>query len=212
MNIVEINKYPIGRFMYHVQGWSKVIGLFFSFIFSVTCIWGKCLVFGKTLDKMLYFQYILKLITRHASCRSRDPKQWHTLWILKSSFNREVCHWQHLQRICRFIIRVWHATDKHSQTLTDHWLERVSLHHQCCEFYSTKVFPFQPWKIFGADIKKCVCWALLYIRISWKLSQRQQWAPILMATCNKAKSSGWMSQHWMWLLWLPISLRMVRRR
>ena len=33
-----------------------------------------------------------------------------------------------------FIIRVWHATDKHSQTLTDHWFERVSLHHQCCEF------------------------------------------------------------------------------
>ena len=165
----------------------------FQLQFSRTCVWGKCLIFGKTLNKMLYFQYILKLITCHASCRSRNPKQWHTLWIPKSSFNREVCHWQHLQRIYRFIIRVWHATDKHSQTFTNHWFERVSLHHQCCEFYLTKVFPFQPWKIFGADIKKCVehvlCWALLYIRISWKLSQRQHWAPILMQ--HETKQNPW---------------------
>ena len=56
---------------------------------------------------MLYFQYILNLITCHVSCRSRDPKQWHTLWIPKSSFNREVCHWQHFQRICIHRSLIW---------------------------------------------------------------------------------------------------------
>ena len=60
----------------------------FQLHFSGTYIWGKYLIFGKTLDKMLHFQYILKLITCHASFRSSDTKQWHTLWIGKSSFKR----------------------------------------------------------------------------------------------------------------------------
>ena len=47
------------------------------------------------------------------------------------------CRWQHRQCISRLIIRVWNATDKQSQALTERCFERVSWHHQCCEFYST---------------------------------------------------------------------------
>ena len=58
----------------------------FQLHYSVTYVFGKYLIFGKTLDKMLHFQYILKLITCHASFRSCDTKQWHTLWSRKTSF------------------------------------------------------------------------------------------------------------------------------
>ena len=179
----------------------------------MTCIWGKCLIFGKTLDKMLeIFSIYTKIDNLPRILSVSLPKTMTHVVNREIKFQPGSVSLATFAAHMPFIIRVWHAKDKHSQTLTDYWFERVSLHHQCWEFYSTKVFPFQLWKIFGAHIKKCVCWALLYIRISWKLSQRQHWAPILMATWNKAKSSGWLSQHWMWLLWLPISLRIVRRR
>ena len=53
----------------------------------VTYVLGKYFIFDKTSDIMLYFQYILKLITCHASFRSSDTKQWNTLWIWKSCLN-----------------------------------------------------------------------------------------------------------------------------
>ena len=75
-------------FRWVVQGWLKVIGLFFSFIFPWLRIYilGKYLIFGMRLNKMFHFQYILQLVIWHASFRSSDTKQWQTLWIRKSSF------------------------------------------------------------------------------------------------------------------------------
>ena len=39
----------------HCTGLIKSNRPLFQLHFSVTCIWGKCLIFGKTLDKMIYF-------------------------------------------------------------------------------------------------------------------------------------------------------------
>ena len=60
--------------------------------------------------------------------------------VVNPEIKFQVCHWQHQQRISRFIIRVWNATVKHNQALVDHWFGRVPLHHICCEFYSTGYF------------------------------------------------------------------------
>ena len=37
--------------------------------------------------------------------------------------------------------------DKHSQTLPDHWFERVPWHHQCCESYTTRYYHYKRKKI-----------------------------------------------------------------
>ena len=58
----------------------------------------------------------------------------------------------------------WTGVYKQSQTSPDHWLERVSLHHQ---FYSTSsillnwVSPFQSWQIFDASIKTMGVWSIV---------------------------------------------------
>ena len=131
--------------------------------------------------------------------------------VVNSEIKFQVCQWQHLHRICQFIIRVRNSTEKHSQTLANHWFKRGALHHQCCWILLNWVLQLQPWKYLAQSPKKWVCGALFNIRIPLKLSQRQHWAPILMATWNRAKSSGSLSLHWMRLLWLSISLRIGYR-
>ena len=174
----------------------------FQLHFSAAFTLGKYFIFGKTLDKMLDLQYILKLKTCNASFRSSEKKQRH-MCILKCV----------LRAILAPHITVYNAAlqDKHSQTLPDHRFEWVSLHHQFCEFYSTGYSLFNREKYLALTSRRWVCGALLYIKISSKSSQRHNKASIRMATCNRALSSGWLSQHWMWLLWHPISVRMVGR-
>ena len=79
----------------------------------------------------------------------------------------QVCHRQLLQHISRFIIRVWNATDKHSQTLPDYWFKRVSLHHQCYKFYSAGYSTMK--KIFGADIKNMIVWSIVLYQDFFKV-------------------------------------------
>ena len=50
----------------------------FQASFSVT-YFGEIFDIRQDIRQMLHFQYILKLITCHASYRSSDTKQWHAL-------------------------------------------------------------------------------------------------------------------------------------
>ena len=107
--------------------------------------------------------------------------RFHVFTLVNPEIKFQVCHGQHLQRISWFIIRVWNATDKYSQTLPNHWFERVSLHHQ------TRYSHFKHEKYLALTSRRWLCGALFYIKISSKSSQRQHWAPILMqneTTCN----------------------------
>ena len=74
---------------------------------------------------------------------------------------------------------------------------------------------FNHEKYLALTTIRWVSGALFCIGTSSKSSQRQNWSPILMATWNRARSSGWLSQQWkrwMRLLWHPMSSRMVRHR
>ena len=55
--------------------------------------------------------------------------------------------------------------------------------------------------IWRWHIKEMGVWCIVLYRDFFKSSQRQNWAAILMATWNRAQSSGWLNQHWMRLLW-----------
>ena len=47
------------------------------------------------------------------------------------------------------------------------------------------VFLFHPWKILALTSRRWVCKALVFIAISSKSSQRQNWTPTCMATWNR---------------------------
>ena len=95
-----------------------------------------------------------------------------------------VCHWQHLQRKSRFIIQVWNATDKLSQTLPGHWFERVSLHHQCCEFYSTGYSRFNRENI----------WRWLQEKGVWGIALYQDFLKVITKAPPGSHSHGNMKQ------------------
>ena len=108
------------------------------------------LIFGKTLDKMFQFQYIPKLITCNASFWSSDTKQWH---VVNPEIKFRVCNWQHWRRISRFIIRVWKCDRRAYPNIARSLIWKSVIVSSMLWVLLNWLFTFQPWKIFGADIK-----------------------------------------------------------
>ena len=152
----------------------------FQLHFFVVCILGKYFIFAKILDKMTLFQYILKLITCHASFRSSDTKQWHTMWIRKSCFK---CVTGNISITYNPGLK---CDGQGTPNITKSLIWKSLIVSYMLPLLLNWIFPFQPWKIFGADIKKMDLWNIvLYIRVSSKSSQMHNWAPIIMVTWNR---------------------------
>ena len=156
----------------------------FQLHFSMTYVLGNIWIFGKTLHKMLNFQYTLKLITCHTSFRSSDTKQWQTLWSRKLSFT---CVTVNFSTTYHGLCNPGLNCDEQAQSnmtrsliwksLTSLSMSRVLLNWE---------FPFQPWKIFGTDIKNMGVWSIVLFRDFLKV--------ILTATLG-SHSHGNMKQH-----------------
>ena len=115
----------------------------FQLHFSISHILGKYFIFGKTLDIVPHFQYMLILIICHASFRSSERKQCHTLWIRKSCLK---CATGNITSTYHDPYSGSEVKDKHSQTLTDHWFERVFIPSSALRVLLNWVSPFDPPK------------------------------------------------------------------
>ena len=180
----------------------------FHLHFSVTYILRKYLIVSKTLDKMLNFQYIPKLIICHASFRSNYTKQRHTLWIRISSF-----------KCVTGYISAYHGLKSGSE------MRRTCMakHCQIFDFKEshciTNVANSTQPGIPGSTMKNIWRWhqedaCVVRCSLSGFPHSHTKGNTVFPFSCQHetAQSSGWLSQHRMRLLWLPISPKMVRRR
>ena len=153
--------------------------------------------FSNVSHKVFYFQYIPKLTSFDSSSRSGGTKQWHNLWLLKSSLK-----W-HCSAALAPHIRVWNAMDKCCRAIPNNWFEREWSYYQCCDIcaagnpHSTVKDVWCRYREDGSVKDRPRSGR------PRKSSQRQDRSLLRMARRNRMLSSARLRRHWMRLLRQP---------